>query len=78
MQLKGVGYRRMVFFGQKKTEIPVAPIRLLKLISCGCKTGCQKISLCSCVRFGIKCTALCSGCNGASCFNVEEITMEED
>jgi len=45
----------------------VAPGRILKLISCGCKQGCRK--RCKCRSNGLKCTNLCSGCNGTSCSN---------
>ena len=45
----------------------VAPGRILKLISCGCKQGCRK--KCKCISNGLKCTNLCSGCNGTSCSN---------
>ena len=52
------------------TDMSVAPEHLLKLTSCGCKTGCQKSSMCGCRRFGIECTSLCSGCNGLNCENI--------
>ena len=72
------------YWGWKKTEkyiLPVpmtkapAPANLLKIIRCGCKTGC-KTGQCTCKKMGVKCTSICSGCNGVSCFNAEEITLE--
>ena len=44
------------------------PDKVLKLISCGCKQNCSDKS-CSCVKAGLKCTILCSGCNGRDCNN---------
>ena len=45
----------------------VAPGRILKHINCGCKQGCRE--KCKCRSNGLKCTNLCSGCNGTSCSN---------
>ena len=45
-----------------------APDKVLKLISCGCKHGCSDKS-CFCVKAGLKCSILCSGCNGRDCSN---------
>ena len=49
------------------TENPAAPETLLKIVSCGCKAGCQKN--CSCRKLGLHCTVICSGCNGQTCSN---------
>ena len=44
------------------TAKPAAPAKLLKLVSCGCKTGSQRN--CGCRKLGLDCTIMCSGCNG--------------
>ena len=48
---------------------PAAPQKVLKLISCGCKQGCNRN--CKCRKAGLLCTPLCSGCNGTDCTNSE-------
>lgn len=52
-----------------------APKKLLKLISCKCKKGCQ--SACGCRKAGLKCSIVCIYCNG-SCQNVQEILYDSD
>ena len=58
------------------TDVEVAPPRLLKMISCGCKTGCTRG--CGCVKLGIYCSVMCSNCNGQSCQNVNVDLTEEE
>ena len=48
---------------------PDAPDRVLKMVSCGCKKGCEK--RCRCRKAGLLCTSICSGCSGLSCNNSE-------
>ena len=60
-----------------------APDKVLRLISCGCKQGCSvgsasKKSKCSCVNAGLKCTILCSGCNGRDCDNCDHFIESEE
>ena len=55
---------------------PPAPASLLKVLRCGCNTGC-KTAQCGCKKLGVKCTSLCSGCNGVSCLNAEPVTLEQ-
>lgn len=46
----------------------VAPDFVMELIFCICKKSlCQ--NLCSCRKFGLKCTAQCGSCCGTSCSN---------
>lgn len=56
--------------------IPVAPDKILKMISCGCKTNCGK--RCKCRKGDIKlyCTPMCSTCNGQTCTNIEPTSDE--
>ena len=61
---------------QVLTDKPAAPERLLKLVSCGCKSGCQK--MCSCRKLGIYCTVMCNGCNGQTCVNISKVDMSND
>ncbi|MES9880176.1 MAG: hypothetical protein ABW185_04765 [Sedimenticola sp.] len=49
------------------TDMPVAPERVLKIVSCGCKKGCTK--RCMCRKSGLYCTTMCSICIGQSCAN---------
>ena len=46
------------------------PVKLSKMISCSCKTGCS--TRCGCRQLGLKCSVLCSGCNGIDCTNKTE------
>lgn len=53
-----------------------APEALLKFISCKCKTGCA--SKCGCRKAGLKCSIICSFCNGNSCENVAEVLADSE
>ncbi|XP_028418322.1 uncharacterized protein LOC114543611 [Dendronephthya gigantea] len=46
-----------------------APEKLLTLISCNCKSGCERS--CGCKKAGLVCTVLCGHCNGNGCSNSE-------
>ena len=46
------------------TDRPVALDGMLRLISCGCKTGCSSEKLCYCKRAGNCCTIMCTVCVG--------------
>ena len=46
-----------------------APDKVLRMISCGCKYGCN--TRCKCKNAGLLCTILCSGCNGTACSNCD-------
>ncbi|XP_031781568.1 uncharacterized protein LOC103317128 [Nasonia vitripennis] len=59
---------------------PVAPIELLEMIFCGCKTNCNT-SRCSCKKAEIKCSYSCKNCNGQSCENTSnshKVILESD
>ena len=56
------------------TRDSLVPKEVLEKISCGCKTGCGKA--CGCRKHGLKCTRLCSGCNGEDCDNAEKVVEE--
>ena len=49
------------------TSKAAAPDKLLNLISCKCKTGCERA--CGCKKAGLHCTVLCSVCHGNGCSN---------
>ena len=58
-----------------------APEKLLNLISCNCKSGCER--LCGCKKTGLICTVLCGHCNGNGCSNSDspvvcESEMDEE
>jgi len=57
-----------------ETDRPVAPEKVLKMISCGCKVGCGK--RCTCYRSGLECNLLCSVCNGHNCKNSRVIDLD--
>ena len=54
----------------------IAPPELLKIIKCGCKTGCTQKS-CSCRQYDFLCTNICSERRGVSCLNCEPINNSE-
>ena len=58
------------------TTDAIAPDKLLNLISCGCKTGCNH--QCSCKKNGIKCMSSCTVCRGSDCANAKQVTAEDD
>lgn len=50
--------------------LEVAPEFIMNLIFCNCdKSMCK--TMCSCRRFGLKCTTLCGHCCGMFCINIE-------
>jgi len=51
------------------TRQPPAPEKLLSLISCSCKSGCEQS--CGCKKSGLFCTILCGHCHGNGCSNSE-------
>ena len=51
-----------------ETDKPVAPDNVLKMISCGCKSGCGRS--CGCRKAGLKCSVMCSQCYGFMCSNI--------
>ena len=48
---------------------PFAPEKVINIISCACKKGCNK--RCSCRKAGLKCSSVYTGCNGQTCDNKE-------
>ena len=58
------------------TDLPAAPEKLMKLISCKCKVGCM--SRCGCRRAGMSCSAMCSPCIGLGCTNSPKTEDLED
>ncbi|KAF2880334.1 hypothetical protein ILUMI_25847 [Ignelater luminosus] len=53
---------------------PAAPINVLKIIFCSCKTGCG--SACGCRKSGLHCSPACIACSGSDCDN--HPPLEED
>ncbi|KAJ8868392.1 hypothetical protein PR048_029908 [Dryococelus australis] len=47
-----------------------APDTILKQISCSCKKSCS-IQQCNCFKSGVRCSALCQICDGATCSKKE-------
>ena len=52
-----------------------APSELLKMIFCGCKSGCA--NMCGCRKAGLFCTIACSTCSGTDCLNCQAFFEEE-
>ncbi|ELU12506.1 hypothetical protein CAPTEDRAFT_214834 [Capitella teleta] len=51
----------------EETTKGVVPENLLKMVACGCKTQCKKS--CGCRKLGLKCSSMCSHCEGEACSN---------
>ena len=59
------------------TDLPVAPDKLLHMVSCGCKAdGCG--AACGCRKLGLYCTSMCLKCVGATCQNATPISLAID
>ena len=59
------------------TDLPVAPDKLLHMVSCGCKAdGCG--AACGCRKLGLYCTSMCLKCMGATCHNATPISLAID
>lgn len=58
------------------TDMPVAPDRVLRIVSCGCKKGCGK--RCMCRKAGLHCTTMCSSCIGQTCTNCYPLDGDDD
>ena len=57
------------------TDLPLAPEKLLHLISCTCRKNCLRT--CSCVKGGLKFSIVCVSCREVSCSN-STIQSEEE
>ena len=55
------------------TDLPPAPVDILKVIKCSCMGGCDNMR-CSCRKNGMLCTTSCKNCKGISCQNCENGT----
>lgn len=58
------------------TDRPVAPDHILRMVSCGCKTGCGK--KCKCRKTGLNCSEMCSSCTGITCNNAYPLDDSDD
>ena len=58
------------------TDRPVAPTRVLRIVSCGCKTGGRMT--CGCPKPGLYCSPMCSYCNGYICMNIHALAVSQD
>ncbi len=58
------------------TNRPGVPTRVLRIVSCGCKTGCRKT--CGCRKAGLYCTAMCCHCNGQTCSSMHVLVVSHD
>ena len=55
------------------TDLPPAPVDILKVIKCSCMGECDKMR-CSCHKNGMLCTTSRKNCKGISCQNFENGT----
>ncbi|KAJ8377274.1 hypothetical protein AAFF_G00261830 [Aldrovandia affinis] len=51
-----------------QTDLPPAPLELLRVIRCTCKTDCSSLR-CTCKKHDIECSVACSNCKGSGCAN---------
>ena len=58
------------------TDRPIAPTRVLRIVSCCCKTGCRKT--CGCRKAGLYCSPTCSHSNGQTCSNTHALAVSQD
>ena len=58
------------------TDRPVGPTRVLRIVPCGCKTGCRKT--CGCRKAGLYCSPMCSHFNGQICCNIHALALSQD
>ena len=56
------------------TTLEAAPERILHLVSCNCKEGCERN--CDCKRGYLPCTSMCGYCAGHGCSN--RIVIDDD
>jgi hypothetical protein len=57
----------------------IAPADLLKVVSCKCRSDARKpcgSQLCMCRKYGLSCISACKNCNGVSCENATEISID--
>lgn len=59
------------------TERNPAPLHLLKVIRCNCKTDCLSMK-CSCRKLGMNCSTACRHCQGISCTNTPLPDLQDD
>ena len=58
-----------------QNDLEPAPMELLKLVRCTCKSGCGTLR-CGCKRIGLECTVACRDCKGL-CENASDIDYNE-
>lgn len=58
------------------TVKPPAPIQLLNIITCNCKTGCERN--CGCKRAGTACSSLCGECHGTCCNSSTSLSDDDE
>lgn len=58
-----------------QSEKEMIPEKILKIVSCGCKTKCNSL-ICSCKKFGILCSELCLNCSD-KCSNRKKVTFDD-
>ena len=59
-----------------KTDLPPAPSKLLEVVSCNCKSGCNT-ARCTCRKHGIECSPVCGECKGSTCVNSSRPDLDD-
>ena len=59
------------------TDMPPAPVKLLKIIRCNCTTDCATAK-CTCKKHGMKYSMACGHCHGSLCSNANGFLKDED
>lgn len=71
------GWRLEDILTPVETDQPIAPDRLLNMISCGCRANGCGVS-CGCRKMGVNCSALCSKCIGQTRNNAAPVHLLMD
>ncbi|XP_070180366.1 uncharacterized protein [Littorina saxatilis] len=58
------------------TDLPAAPAKLLSIIRCNCKSGCDT-KQCSCRKHGLDCSPACGECSGFQCSNAAQPSEDD-
>lgn len=68
------GRSEMVSWNEKMTDKMLAPQNVMKVISYGCKIGCESM-MCTCKKLGMSCSFACRICKG-DCVNSQKPALE--
>lgn len=70
------GWQKQDILMPTKMTQDAAPLEILNMIFCNCKTGCKKA--CGCRKAGISCSSACGHCQTGNCTNLEKNNVDID